>query len=86
MFALHPDYKALHSNLTSLETEEDMRESLAFENAAMDVFNLIDQVMENLENVDNAIQDLERAGEAHGRIQGFKAEYFKVSTLVVLFR
>ena len=57
-----------------------MRESLAFENAALEVFNLIDQVMESLENVDNAIEDLERAGEAHGRIQGFKAEYFKVGS------
>ena len=56
-----------------------MRESLAFENAALEVFNLIDQVMENLENVDVAVDALEQAGEAHGRIPGFKTEYFRVS-------
>ena len=55
-----------------------MRESIAFENAALEIFNLIDRVMENLENVDVAIDELEAAGEAHGRIQGFKTEYFKV--------
>ena len=54
-------------------------ESQAFENAALDIFNTIDEVMECSEDkVDFAISTLQRVGKVHGTIKGFHPDYFKV--------
>ena len=61
-----------------------MRESMAFENVALDVFNLIDLVVESFEKVDQAIWSLEQAGKAHAKVNGFKVQYFAVSIRRIL--
>ena len=66
--------------MAKYDDDEKMLESQAFENAALDIFNAIDEVIECSEDkVDFAISTLQRAGKAHATIPGFKADYFKVS-------
>lgn len=49
--------------ITSLNTEEELRESLEFETYAMQIFGLFDEVIQNLENVDAALDEIEHTGK-----------------------
>ena len=49
--------------IASLQTEEEMRESLEFETYAMQIFGLFDEVIQNLENVDAALDEIEHTGK-----------------------
>jgi hypothetical protein len=78
-FQRYPQHKQLHKKLAKYTDDDKMLESQAFENAALDIFNCIDEVMECSEDkVDFAIATLQRVGKVHGTIPGFSAEYFKV--------
>ncbi|CAD5123125.1 DgyrCDS11498 [Dimorphilus gyrociliatus] len=57
--------------------DSKLLESTAFENSAASIFNIFDSVMENSENVDEAIKTCQRAGRMHSRIQNFDVAYFK---------
>ena len=54
-----------------------MKTSLAFETAAADMFNNLDEVMNQLETLDNAIALLHQIGQVH-KASGFPLDYFKV--------
>ncbi len=56
-----------------------MQQSTAFENAALAIYNTIDEMMESIDKVDFAIEILRQAGKAHAKLPGFDTEYFKVS-------
>lgn len=49
--------------IASLNTEEELRESLEFETYAMQIFGLFDEVIQNLENVDAALDEIEHTGK-----------------------
>ena len=74
----HPEHKAMHKGLAKFEDDEKMKESNAFEMAAMGVFNTIDFVMQNTENVDAALKKLKITANIHKKIPDFKASYFEV--------
>ena len=59
----HPEYKERYPMIASLQTEEEMRESLEFETYAMQIFGLFDEVIQNLENVDAALDEIEHTGK-----------------------
>ena len=77
-FRKHPEHKDLHGDLIEITDEEQMWNSTAFENSAVNVFNTFDEVMESIDRVEMAIDCLERAGKAHAHLPGFQAAYFKV--------
>lgn len=49
--------------IASLNTEEELRESLEIETYAMQIFGLFDEVIQNLENVDAALDEIEHTGK-----------------------
>lgn len=49
--------------IACLNTEEELRESLEFETYAMQIFGLFDEVIQNLENVDAALDEIEHTGK-----------------------
>lgn len=49
--------------IASLNTEEELRESFEFETYAMQIFGLFDEVIQNLENVDAALDEIEHTGK-----------------------
>lgn len=77
-FTEHPEHQRLHANLANLKTEEEMRNSTAFENAAVAIFGVFDAVLNHSEDVDSAIKAVRTAGQAHSSVPDFKAEYLKV--------
>ena len=74
----HPEHKAMHKSLAKFDNDEKMRESNAFEMAAMGVFNTIDYIMQNTEKVDEALRKLKITGNIHKKIPDFKPSYFEV--------
>ncbi|ELT94139.1 hypothetical protein CAPTEDRAFT_214116 [Capitella teleta] len=73
----YPEHKAMYRGCANLEDEEAMRASTSFENAAVPVFNLFDDVMENSENVDIAIAQIGMGATPHKKIKGFRTDYLK---------
>ncbi|XP_048733939.1 uncharacterized protein LOC125650047 [Ostrea edulis] len=59
----YPEYKAKYPMIAGLKTEEEMRESFEFETYALQIFGMFDDVIENLENVDAALDEIERTGK-----------------------
>lgn len=59
----HPEYREKYPMIASLNTEEELRESLEFETYAMQIFGLFDEVIQNLENVDAALDEIEHTGK-----------------------
>jgi hypothetical protein len=59
----HPGYKEKYPMIAGLKTEEEMRDSFEFETYAMQIFGLFDDVIDNLENVDAALDEIERTGK-----------------------
>ncbi|XP_061172703.1 uncharacterized protein LOC133182022 [Saccostrea echinata] len=59
----HPQYKEKYPMIAGLNTEEEMRESLEFETYAMQIFGMFDEVIQNLENVDAALDEIEHTGK-----------------------
>lgn len=59
----HPEYREKYPMIASLNTEEELRESLEIETYAMQIFGLFDEVIQNLENVDAALDEIEHTGK-----------------------
>ncbi len=82
-FKKHPEHKALHKSLGSIDDDDTLWNSTAFEMSATNVFNTIDEVMETMDGkLDMGIFCLENAGRAHAKIPDFQAAYFKVRFIV----
>ena len=64
--------------MADVEAEETMRSSEKFEEEAMEVFGVFDEVMESIELVDVALNALDRAGRRHAKTEGFQPGYYKV--------
>ena len=61
----HPEYKEVFASIKDITDEEELRHNDDFENDAMDIYQVFDEVIANLEAVDNALKDIERgAGTA----------------------
>lgn len=68
-----------------LTNEEAVNDNMAFENQAVAIFTVFDDVMENADGkVDNAIYELNRAGKIHAKIENFQVEMFTVSSILNL--
>lgn len=48
-------------DIKDITEEDDMRASEAFENTAMEIYQVFDDVINNLENVDAALKEIRRA-------------------------
>ena len=67
--------------MADVEAEETMRSSEKFEEEAMEVFGVFDEVMESIELVDVALNALDRAGRRHAKTEGFLPGYYKVRVI-----
>ncbi len=78
-FREHPEHKQLHPDLADYDNEETMASSLAFDNAAVAVYNVFDEAVEKMDdNVDISILIFQNAGRQHTKIENFQLSYFKV--------
>ena len=68
----------MHKDLAKFDDDAKMKESNAFEMAAVGIFNTIDFVMQNSEDVDKALKNLKIAGNVHKKIPNFQVSYLKV--------
>ena len=59
-FEKYPEHKKLHKDLAKFDDDAKMKESNAFEMAAVGIFNTIDFVMQNSEDVDKALKNLKK--------------------------
>ena len=64
--------------MAKFDDDAKMKESIAFEMAAVGIFNTIDFVMQNSEDVDKALKNLKIAGNVHKKIPNFQVSYLKV--------
>ena len=78
---MHPEIQNV-----DLDNQDKYREHLSFENVSVNIFNTYDEVMENMDNVDNAILILQRFGADQRNIEGATMEYFKVNPLYSAFQ
>ena len=60
----HPEHKVRFEDIKDITEEEDMRTSELFENIAMDIYQVYDDVINNLENVDAALRDIRIASQS----------------------
>lgn len=60
-----PNYSQYFSSYDNSKTDEENKESFEFENDAMDIFGLFDDVVNNLEQVDAAIREIRRMFSSH---------------------
>ena len=67
--------------MAKFDDDAKMRESNAFEMAAVAIFNTIDFVMQNSEEVDKALKNLKIVGNTHKKIPNFQVAYLKVFLL-----
>lgn len=79
LFEKHPEYLSLHKGLSSIGSEEEMRENPAFEEAALFFFNTLDEVLTFSDGkVDMAIAVLQNAGhDYYAKLPGFESTYLK---------
>ena len=87
LFKAHPEYQKFHKDIKDMDLSDDekVRENISFELQATPVFVLIDDLIECLENYDDAVALLQDAGRKHVDIPDFKSRYFKVCIHVILF-
>ncbi|CAH1792926.1 unnamed protein product [Owenia fusiformis] len=81
-FRKHPEHKALFDadwmKHVDDDNEEMIRESIAFENHAVAIWTVYDEVMEDLDgNVGGAIRTLHSTAKIHKNIDGFSSDFFK---------
>lgn len=63
-----PDYEQYFPSYDSSKSEEDLKESFEFENDAMNIFGLFEDVVNHLEDVDLAIRDISQVFSANEKI------------------
>ena len=69
----------LFKELLDLRDELDMRQSEQFEQHALSIFHVFDDVIENMEHdIDGVTTMLEELAKVHARVDGFQSEYFQV--------
>lgn len=64
----HPDYVEHFPSYDSEKPEEDIKGSFEFENDAMEIFGLFDDVVNNLEEVDKALSQIRHEFSANEKI------------------
>ena len=62
MFHKHPDYRDRYPVIQDLVDDEKMRASEEFETVAMDIYQVFDDVITDLEDVDKALRDIKNGG------------------------
>ena len=63
-----PDYEQYFPSYDSTKSEEDLKESFEFENDAMNIFGLFDDVVNHLEDVDLAIKEISQVFSSNEKI------------------
>ncbi|XP_074662796.1 cytoglobin-2-like isoform X2 [Tubulanus polymorphus] len=79
-FKNNPEFRAMFTKFQkfhNLYNEDEIYEDTVFEAHALAIFGVFNQVLENLENVDLAIEVLHKTGKQHAAMEGFEAKYFQ---------
>ena len=61
----HPEHRARLEEIKDITDEDEMRISETFETVAMDIYQVFDDVINNLEKVDAALRDIKLASESY---------------------
>ena len=61
----HPEHRARLEDIKDITDEEEMRTNETFETVAMDIYQVFDDVINNLEKVDAALRDIKLASESY---------------------
>ena len=60
----HPEHRARLEDIKDITDEDEMRISETFETVAMDIYQVFDDVINNLEKVDAALRDIKLASQS----------------------
>lgn len=85
MFEEHGELLTLFEKFKSLKSKEDQETSLELAEHATTVMTTLDEGIKGLDDLDTFFEYLHQVGASHRRIPGFKAEYFWVCALFLLY-
>ncbi|CAG5115168.1 unnamed protein product [Candidula unifasciata] len=76
LFRLEPSTQAQFRDIRHLDTEEQLRTSEELEKHGGAMMASLDEIVNNIENVDEALEKMSQVAQQHRQIQGFTAEQF----------
>lgn len=79
LFRLEPSTQIQFKNIRHLETEDKLRMSEELEKHAGKMMTSIDDIVNNIDDVDYALDKMSKVAQQHKSFQGFTAQQFLVS-------
>ncbi|BFZ11641.1 hypothetical protein BsWGS_14680 [Bradybaena similaris] len=76
LFRLEPSTQAQFRDIRHLETEEKLRNSEDMEKHGGKMMASLDDIVNNIENVDNALDKISQLAQQHREFPGFTADQF----------
>ncbi|XP_012939411.2 cytoglobin-1, partial [Aplysia californica] len=76
LFRIDPSTQAQFKNIRHLETEDKLRMSEDLEKHAGKMMAALDDIVNNIDDVDYALDKMNKAAQQHKQFQGFSADQF----------